>query len=108
MTEERRRAAASIRIQRENVSKIMDEVRCNASKANKMISLAMSGKTPLQDLAGNGGGTNVSTAGSRGATASNTKKKKGKCNVILRIFCLILEFDLILSITLCPNFLQPL
>jgi transcriptional regulator len=48
MTDERRKAAASVRIQRENVSKVMEEVRCNATKANVVIRLAMSGKMPLQ------------------------------------------------------------
>jgi hypothetical protein len=47
LTNDRRKAAAAIRIQKENVTKVMEEVRCNASKANKMINAAMSGEIHL-------------------------------------------------------------
>lgn len=72
LTEERRKAAAALRIQRENVSKIMDEVRSDASKANRIISMAISGKLPLQDIARG----NVVL---RGASANGVKKKKSEC-----------------------------
>mmetsp|Transcript_10784 Transcript_10784/g.10410 ORF Transcript_10784/g.10410 Transcript_10784/m.10410 type:complete len:642 (+) Transcript_10784:246-2171(+) len=68
LTNERRNAAAAIRIQKENVTKVMEEVRCNASKANKMINAAMSGKMPLQAITNGEPG--------RGGTSS-IKKKKG-------------------------------
>ena len=68
ISEERRRASASIRLQRENVTRVMEEVRCDASKANRIISLALSGKIPLQDIAS---GRIVS------ARMNRPKKKRG-------------------------------
>lgn len=50
----------------------MDEVRSDASKANRIISMAISGKLPLQDIARG----NVVL---RGASANGVKKKKSEC-----------------------------
>lgn len=71
LTEERKKAAATMRLQKENVSKIMEVVRSDASKASRIISLAISGKLPLKDIAS---GNLVL----RGASADNTKKGKGE------------------------------
>jgi hypothetical protein len=50
LVEERKRAAAQTRIQKESIAKVMDEVRTNASKANKIIAQAMTGKITLETL----------------------------------------------------------
>jgi len=47
---ERKRAGAQTRRQKESITKVMDEVRTNASKANKIISQAMTGKITLESL----------------------------------------------------------
>jgi hypothetical protein len=62
-------------MQKENVCKIMEVVRSDASKASRIISLAISGKLPLKDLAS---GYLVL----RGASADNTRKRKGEINFI--------------------------
>lgn len=71
LTSERKKASATLRLQKENVCKIMEVVRSDASKASRIISLAISGKLPLKDLASG----NLAL---RGASADNTKKRKGE------------------------------
>jgi hypothetical protein len=75
LTSERKKAAATLRMQKENVCKIMEVVRSDASKASRIISLAISGKLPLKDLAS---GNLVL----RGASADNTRKRKGEIHNI--------------------------
>lgn len=70
LTSERKKASATLRLQKENVCKIMEVVRSDASKASRIISLAISGKLPLKDLASG----NLML---RGASADNTRKRKG-------------------------------
>jgi hypothetical protein len=50
LVEERKRAAAKTRIQKESIAKVMDEVRTNASMANKIITQALTGKITLESL----------------------------------------------------------
>lgn len=50
LIEERRRAAMQTRLQKESIAKMMEEVRTNASLANKLITQAMTGKVQLEAL----------------------------------------------------------
>ena len=95
ISEERRRASASIRLQRENITRIMEEVRNDASKASRIISLAMSGKVPLQDLAA---GKAVS------ARKNKPKKKKGMVPNYLTFHDPLLTLSLSLSLSSCLYF----
>lgn len=52
LIQDRRDAARKTKMQKEQIAKVMEELRCNASKANKIITLAMSGKVSLSDLTG--------------------------------------------------------
>lgn len=51
---DRRDAAAKTKRQKEQIAAVMEEVRCNASKAAKLISKAMSGQISLGELTGTG------------------------------------------------------
>lgn len=68
LIEERKRAAAATKIQKEAIAKVMEEVRTNASKANKIISQALSGKVTLESLTAPGGG--------KGGKGSSKKRPK--------------------------------
>lgn len=50
LIEERRKASIATKLQKESIAKMMEEVRTNASKANKIINKAMSGKISLTEL----------------------------------------------------------
>jgi len=52
LIEDRRRTAASTKRQKEAIAKVMDEVRSDASKAQKIISKALTGKISLATLTG--------------------------------------------------------
>ena len=52
LIQDRRRAAAQTKAQKENIAKLMEEIRTNASKAKDIITKAMSGKVNLADIAG--------------------------------------------------------
>jgi hypothetical protein len=54
LVEERRKAAIATKAQKESLSRIMEEVRTNASKAGQIISKVMSGKLTLDQLASQG------------------------------------------------------
>jgi hypothetical protein len=71
LVDERRRAAAKTRIMKEQVAKVMEEVRSNATVASKIISLAVSGEVPLRDLA-------MGEGLKRSTSAGRTRKKKMK------------------------------
>jgi len=47
---ERRKAAQQTKLQKEQITKVMEEVRTNATKANKIITQALSGKITLESL----------------------------------------------------------
>lgn len=67
LVEDRRRTAAKTKIQKENITKVMDEVRVNASKAQKLITHAMTGKITLDSL--------LESTNSRSKTAKMKKSK---------------------------------
>mmetsp|Transcript_31455 Transcript_31455/g.45274 ORF Transcript_31455/g.45274 Transcript_31455/m.45274 type:complete len:324 (-) Transcript_31455:212-1183(-) len=50
LIKERREAARATKLQKEAIAKVMEEVRTNASKANKIITQALSGKITLESL----------------------------------------------------------
>lgn len=50
LIEERKRAAAKSRVQKESITKVMEEVRTNATMANKIITHALTGKITLESL----------------------------------------------------------
>jgi len=50
LIEDRRRAAAATKQQKDAIAKVMEEVRSNASKANKIITQALTGKITLASL----------------------------------------------------------
>lgn len=68
---DRKKAAAKTKLQKETISKVMEEVRTNASKANKIITQALSGKISLESLTG-------PTSGKKKRTKSASKgRSKG-------------------------------
>ena len=66
LIQDRRRAAAQTKAQKENIAKLMESIRTNASKAKAVISAAMSGKVNLADIAG----------GKEKKTKTSTQKSK--------------------------------
>lgn len=52
LIDERRKTASQTRLQKENIGKVMDEIRSNANKAQKLITQALSGKVTLASLQG--------------------------------------------------------
>lgn len=61
LVEDRRQAGAKTRLQKEKIAAVMEEVRTNATKAQQLITKAMSGSVTLDSLIG-----------------TDNKKKKGK------------------------------
>jgi hypothetical protein len=51
---ERRKAAIATKLKKESIAKVMEEVRTNATKANKIIAQALTGKITLESLTGGG------------------------------------------------------
>jgi len=47
---ERRKTASQTRLQKESIGKVMEEIRSNANKAQKLITQALSGKVTLASL----------------------------------------------------------
>lgn len=75
---ERRRAAAETKRQKEAITKVMDEVRTNATKASKLISAALSGKLSFADLTK----TSTSSPVSRTKSASRDRKTKTSSDLL--------------------------
>ena len=50
LIDERRKTSAATRIQKESIAKVMEEIRSNANKAQKLITQALSGKVTLASL----------------------------------------------------------
>ena len=50
LIQERRRAAAETKRQKELIAKAMEDVRSNATKANQLITNALAGKLSLADI----------------------------------------------------------
>jgi len=62
---DRRKAAAATKLQKEKIASVMEEVKTNATKAQKLITMAMSGSVTLASLTG-------------GDVKKGAKKKKAK------------------------------
>lgn len=76
LVEERKRAAAKTKLQKESIAKVMDEVRTNASMANKIITQALTGKITLESLTSPG---KLKSGGrSKSANNINTKRRFSK------------------------------
>ena len=52
LIDDRRKASASTKLQKDAIAKVMEEVRSNASKANKIITQALTGKISIASLTG--------------------------------------------------------
>lgn len=66
LVEERRRAAIATKQQKEQLSRVMEEVRTNATKASQIITKVLSGKLTLDQLADQAaGGTRRSKSATR-------------------------------------------
>lgn len=75
LIQDRRDAARKTKMQKEQIAKVMEELKSSATKANKIISLAMTGKVSLSDL----------TAPTKKKQRPSTgKKSKSTTNDILR------------------------
>ena len=79
LIQERKKAAAKTRVQKESIAKVMEEVRNNATKANKIISMALTGKISLDALTASGSsGPGSMTKRSKSATTGGMSGSKGK------------------------------
>lgn len=74
LIEERRRAAAATKRQKETITKVMEEVRSNASKATHLVTSAMMGTLSIHDIAS---GKDIFSA-SRSKSAEKKEGKKSK------------------------------
>ena len=73
LIEDRRTTAASTKLQKEAISKVMESVRSDASKAQKIISKALTGKISLASLTG--GDSKKTTKRSKSASALPSPEK---------------------------------
>ena len=73
LIEDRRRNGAQTKLQKDAIAKVMEEVRSNASKANKIITQALTGKISLETL-----------IGSEERVSKSKKKKRSKSAVKLK------------------------
>ena len=69
LIDDRRQAASKTRIQKEKIAKVMEEVRTNATKAQQLITKAMSGNVTLDSLIG--GGTKKKKKGKKGMRSTS-------------------------------------
>jgi hypothetical protein len=78
MVEERRRQAAATRVMKEKVAAVMEGVRSDASKASKVIAMAMSGTVPLREIATGEAferrGPGAATSGGKKGSKKGSKK----------------------------------
>lgn len=75
LVQERKRAAAKTKMQKESIAKVMDEVRTNASMANKIITQALTGKITLESLTSPG---KIKGAAGRSKSANHKSKRRGE------------------------------
>lgn len=80
LIEERRKASIATKLQKESIAKMMEEVRTNASKANKIIKKAMSGKMSLDTLMSS---PSKSPSRSRSADKTSLRKQKQENTVVI-------------------------
>lgn len=69
LIKQRREAAAKTKLQKDAIAKVMDQVRTDASKANKIIKMVLSGKGTIAEL------TSVSPSPTR--ARSNSSGRRG-------------------------------
>jgi hypothetical protein len=77
LVKDRRNAGAATRVQKEKIAKVMEEVRTNATKANKLITQALSGKISLSSLTGGDMKKRSKSAGQKTKKGKNTKDMLG-------------------------------
>jgi hypothetical protein len=77
LLEERRRAAIQTKRQKEQLARMMEEVRTNATKASKLIAQAMTGKLSLESLSESGSKKSTSKKPQRPQSTSKLRKMKG-------------------------------
>jgi hypothetical protein len=70
LIEARRESAARAKLQKEQITRVMDEVRSNPAKADKVVRLIQSGKVSLESIMG--------MNGIMGGTGNSPKKSKSK------------------------------
>lgn len=75
LLEERRKAAIQTKRQKEQLARMMEEVRTNATKASKLITQALSGKLSLDSLAATDGGSKKTKK--RPQSTSKLRQMKG-------------------------------
>lgn len=74
---ERRKTASQTRLQKESIGKVMEEIRSNANKAQKLITQALSGKVTLASL------QNASTKKDKRPQSSSGRMNKSKTTASL-------------------------
>ncbi len=70
MIKQRRETSIKTKKQKDDLNRLMEEVRTDASKANKIITMAMKGNMSLKSI--------VTSTTERSSTGSMKKKKSGK------------------------------
>ena len=77
LIQDRRDAARKTKMQKEQIAKVMEELRGNASKANKIISMAMTGKVSLADLTSTNKKKRPNTGNKKKTTTTNEILRQG-------------------------------
>jgi hypothetical protein len=82
LIQDRRKASASTKLQKEAITKVMEEVRTNASMAAKLISKAMSGQLDIKEFAKGGlNKTSTKRDRSRSPTSINERLTKSSGDI---------------------------
>ena len=79
---ERRKAAIATKLKKESIAKVMEEVRTNASMANKIITQALTGKITLDSLTSSVSHTGSGKKRSKSADKLRQKMSKTDCDAI--------------------------
>lgn len=72
LVEDRRQAASKTRMQKEKIAAVMEEVRTNATKAQQLITKAMTGSVTLDSLIGSDGGKGKKKKGGKKSMRSTS------------------------------------
>jgi hypothetical protein len=73
LIKQRREAAAKTKLQKDAIAKVMEQVRTDASKANKIIKMVMSGKGTISELTS----VNLSPSPTRARSSSSGRRHGG-------------------------------
>lgn len=80
LIKDRRKASAQTKLQKEQISKVVEEIRTNATKANQLITLALSGKLDFKEFAKGGDkatlNKNKNKSNSSSSNALNTSQER--------------------------------